>query len=89
MPVADSKVHPSTVGSERYDACQKKVRKKWYWARDIDFNVVPPLDKWVKVIDTSSTECRYDRPHLDPKCNGCPRFGEGIPYDQEVRKEKP
>ena len=86
MPGLDHDVHPSTVGSKQYDACQKKQRKSGYWAPDICHKMNPPERVWTWVEDTSSVECRYDKSLTDFKCNGCPRTGQGVPNDQRIRR---
>ena len=85
MPGLDYDVHPDTIGSERYDACQRKVRKAGYWAPDTCYKVSPPTRIWTWVEDTSSKECRYDIALTDSKCVGCPQQGSGE-YDQRIRR---
>ncbi len=85
MPVEDIPVHPSTVGSERYDACRNKVRQEGYWVQSLSYRRNPPMRVWHWVEDSSSTDCRYDRSLTDCKCEGCPRRGQGEDYDRRMR----
>ena len=86
MAGLDTPVHPSTVGSERYDACQKAVRKPGYYARDREYL---PDGRWHDVLvwveDRHSQGCRYDLSLADPKCEGCSQRGDGVAYDKHVR----
>ncbi len=86
MPVEDHPVHPHTIGSERYEACQRKVRTDGYWARNGSHKTAPPADTWIFVQDKMSVECRYDMSLTDPKCSGCSQQGSGEKYDEMVRK---
>jgi hypothetical protein len=87
MAVLDHPVHPKTVGSDRYDACQAKVRKPNYWAPqrryfpDGSFEITS-----VRVPDPSSKTCRYDMSLTDSKCEGCPQRGFGESYNKMVRE---
>ncbi len=85
MPVEHHPVHPLTIVSERYDACQKKERQGGYWARNVSYKVTPPKDVWIYVNDNMSKECRYDMSLTDPKCAGCTQQGSGERYDKIVR----
>ena len=87
MPVLDHAVHPSTVGGDRYGCNGPSKREKYYWARTVDYNVVPPLDKWVQVEDKSTISCQFDMSLVDSKCAGCPQYGVGQAYNVMVRSK--
>ncbi len=87
MPVLDHEVHPSTVGGDRYEECQRKVRKPGYWAPDREYlEDGTYIEKQTFIEDKSSKPCRYDMSDTqDSKCIGCPQRGVGRQYDNEVR----
>ena len=89
MPVEDHEVHPLTrQGADaKYGCWGESKRKPFYWARNVNRRLIPPLDTWIMVSDYSSKGCRYDLSLTDPKCNECPRQGDGVAYNQKVRKE--
>jgi hypothetical protein len=87
MAVLDHPVHPKTVGSDRYDACQAKVRAAGYWAPDRITHPDGSFDVTsVFIFDTSSRDCHYDMSLTDSKCEGCPQRGVGEAYDKMVRE---
>ena len=85
MPVLDHAVHPSTVGGEKYGCNRKPNRQPFYWARTVDFNLIPPLDRCVQITDQMSRLCRYDMSLQDAKCKGCPQRGLGEEYSKDIR----
>lgn len=72
MPVEDVPVHPKTISSARYEACQLKKRQPKYFVLVRHYF---PDGRYElrndEVIDTTSLRCRYTRQAIDPKCEGC------------------
>ncbi len=88
MPVLEHEVHASTIGSERYEECQKKVRKPGYWAPNrIYRDDGSYVEEQTYIVDASSKTCKYDMSDIDTKCFGCPQQGLGRQYDTEVRSK--
>ncbi len=85
MPVEDHPVHPSTVGSERYGACQTKQRQPGYFAHDTTYHGRAPMRTLRWIEDRSTVACRYDMRADDPKCEGCPQKAFADEYDEKLR----
>lgn len=87
MPGLDHATHHSTVKQpgSKAGCWNRPPFKLFYWARTVDYNVVPPLDKWVQVPHALSTECRFDQRMNPEQCEGCMHINKD--YDRMVRKE--
>ncbi len=89
MPGLDHEVHHLTKQGDdaRYGCNGESQRKDFYWARNVNRRLMPPLDVWIMVDDKMSRECRYDLSLSDSKCTDCPRRGSGEDYDKMIRSK--
>ena len=81
MPVDDHPVHPSTkIGQgHRYGCWNLPRTRKPYMVKDGHAPTKWPsetMQRWTKIEDTGSIECRYDLAVSDPHCSGCEHRGE-------------
>lgn len=68
---------PNVCDGHDHTACANKVRQPGYWKLATEFINGQPVQRNVFIEDRTTTDCKYDRKHIDPACAKakCPRIG--------------